>query len=374
MQSNKFCTTPPLVENNETINDPHQKSNIFNTFFASKSTVPNFNDPAPHLEKIEGVPLLNSINTSPFELGKIKRNIKKSHLSHCGISGKFISLISTPVSFSMSRLFNNLFEIGHFPNIWKIAHITAIYKKSGPKTCKTSFRPISILPTLSKIFESVLHDRLLKHCTENQIITDKQAAYLKGDSTVSQLMYIVHNIKQNWTNKKITQGLFLDVSAAFDKVWHNGLLAKLDQIGVEGTFLDTIRSYLAGRKQVVVVNGVKSDILEVQAGVPQGSRLGPLLFIIYMNDIVNDIESDILIFADDTSLMATGSDPAETAEQLNRDLEKISQWATKWKVIFNAKKSKDIIFSNKFLNNSPPLIFGETYIERVNTHKHLGLF
>ena len=186
----------------------------------------------------------------------------------------------------MSRLFNNLFEIGHFPNLWKIAHITAIYKKSGPKTCKTSFRPISILPTLSKIFESVLHDRLLKHCTENHIITDKQAAYLKGDSTVSQSMYIVHNIKQNWTNKKITQGLFLDVSAAFDKVWHNGLLAKLDQIGVEGTFLDTIRSYLAGRKQVVVVDGVKSDILEVQAGVPQGARLGPLLFIIYRTKLV----------------------------------------------------------------------------------------
>jgi hypothetical protein len=123
-----------------------------------------------------------------------------------------------------------------------------------------------------------------------------------------------------------------------------------------------------------VVDGVKSDILEVQAGVPQGSRLGPLLFIIYMNDIVNDIESDILIFADDTSLMATGSDPAETAKQLNRDLVKISQWATKWKVIFNAKKSKDIIFSNKFLINSPPLVFGETFIERVNTHKHLGLF
>jgi hypothetical protein len=147
MKSNKFCNTSPLVENDSTINDPHEKSNIFNTFFASKSTVPNPNDPAPHLDKIEGIPLLTSINTSPFDIAKIIRNIKKSHLSHCGISGKFISLISTPVSFSMSRLFNNLFEIGHFPNIWKIAHITAIYKKSGPQTCKTSFRPISILPT-----------------------------------------------------------------------------------------------------------------------------------------------------------------------------------------------------------------------------------
>ena len=120
------------------------------------------------------------------------------------------------------------------------------------------------------------------------------------------------------------------------------------------------------------MDGQKSDMLDVKAGVPQGSRLGPLLFIIYMNDIVNDIESDILIFADDTSLFATGSDPAETAAQLNRDLTKISNWADKWKAKFNAKKSKDIIFSNKTLNNSPSLIFNESYIERVNAHKTLA--
>ena len=207
-----------------------------------------------------------------------------------------------------------------------------------------------------------MHDRLVKHCIENDIITEKQAAYLKGDSTVSQLLYIVHNIRNSWGNKNITQGLFLDVSSAFDKVWHNGLLEKLAQIGVEDIFLNTVRSYLTGRRQVVVVDGVKSETLEVKAGVPQGSRLGPLLFIIYMNDIVSDIESDILIFADDTSLMASGPDPAITAAQLNRDLVKISNWATKWKVEFNGSKSKDIIFSNKYLNNSPPLLLKDTVI------------
>ena len=240
----------------------------------------------------------------------------------------------------MSRLFNNFFEIGYFPKLWKLAHITAIYKRSGPKTCKTSYHPISLLPTLSKVFESVLHDRLLKHCLENDIITEKQAAYLKGDSTVSQLLYIVHNIRKTWSEKNISQGIFLDVSAAFDKVWHNGLIAKLGQIGVEGSFLNTISSYLAGRQQVVVVDGVKSDVLDVKAGVPHDSRLGPLIFIIFMNDIIDDIESDILIFADDTSLIASGSDPAETAQQLNRDLNKISSWAIKWKVVFNAKNQK----------------------------------
>ena len=114
--------------------------------------------------------------------------------------------------------------------------------------------------------------------------------------------------------------------------------------------------------------------MDVKAGVPQGSRLGPLLFIIYINDITENIESDIIIFADDTSLFATGSDPAETAAQLNRDLIKISIWASKWKVTFNAKKSKDIIFSNRCLNNSPPLLFNNNYIERVNVHKHLGIY
>ena len=139
---------------------------------------------------------------------------------------------------------------------------------------KIIFRPIPILPTLSKICESCIHNRMLRHCIENNLITDKQAA----DSTVSQLLYIVHNIRQNWGQKKITQCLFLDVSSAFDKVWHNGLLAKLSQIGVEGSVYVILRSYLSDRRQVGVVDGQKSDMLDVKAGLPQGSRLGALFF------------------------------------------------------------------------------------------------
>ena len=132
-----------------------------------------------------------------------------------------------------------------------------------------------------------MHDRLFKHCLENDIISHKQAAYLKGDSTVSQLLYIVHNIRKNWGVSKITYGVFLDVSSAFDKVWHAGLLAKLYQVGIEDKCHDMMASYLSNRKQTVVVNGSKSNLVNVKAGVPQGSRLGPLFFLIYMNDIVD---------------------------------------------------------------------------------------
>ena len=151
MKNNKLCSTPPLVENSKIVND----HNIFKNFFASKSNVPNYDEPASSLERLQNISPLASINTSPFELGKLIRNIKKSQVSHCGISGKFLSLIATPISFSMSRLYNNLFVMGHFPDVWKIAHISAIFNKSGPKTSKSSFRPISILPKfLTSIYQT----------------------------------------------------------------------------------------------------------------------------------------------------------------------------------------------------------------------------
>ena len=207
-----------------------------------------------------------------------------------------------------------------------------MFKQKGSKSDKNNYRPISLLPTLSKLCESVMHKRLLDHCIENNVISIKQAAYLKGDSTVNQLLYIVDKIKKSWTKGDLTHGIFLDVKAAFDKVWHKGLIAKLNQININGKLLDLFTSYLNNRQQIVVVDGQKSEKQQVKAGIPQGSRLGPLLFIIYINDITENIESDILIFADDTSLLVSGKTCYETSRILNRDLELINAWSAKWKV------------------------------------------
>ena len=137
MKNSKHSQIPPLTEGDTVINDSQEKSNLFNSFFSSKSTVPNPNDIPPELEKLQGIPSLNSVSTSPIELSKIIRTgLKKSYISYCGISGKFLNFIATPISKSMSKLFNNLFEEGLYPAIWKLSHVTPIYKRAGPKCGK----------------------------------------------------------------------------------------------------------------------------------------------------------------------------------------------------------------------------------------------
>ena len=261
MKNQKTSLIPPIIENDQIINDSQTKSNLFNDLFASKATVSGNDDPVPTLPPRDDIlSSLKNINCSPIEISKLIRSLKKSNNSHCGIPGKFLFLIATPISFPLYKIFNNCFQIGHFPEVFKIAQITALFKRSGLKSSKLQYRPIALLPTLSKIMESVIHQRLLGHFISNNIISERQAAYLKGDSTVQQLLYIVHLIRTSWTRGNVSQGVFLDVSAAFDKCWHSGLLAKLAQVKVEDSCHELFSSYLSNRKQFVVVDGFKSDI------------------------------------------------------------------------------------------------------------------
>ena len=138
-----------------------------------------------------------------------------------------------------------------------------------------------------------MHRRLLSHFTEHSMISERQVAYMKGDSTVQQLIYIVHMIRTTWTNKKIMQGVFLDVSAAFYKAWHPAIIARLEQVKIGGSFLELFKSYLNNRKQIVTIDCYKTTTRTIMAGVPQGSRLGPLFWILYANDILDDLECEV---------------------------------------------------------------------------------
>ena len=377
MRTQKVSSVPPIIENGEIITDSQEKANIFNNFFAEKATVSGNNDQVPPLLPREDIMSpIRQFNTSPFELGHLIRNIKKSNNSHCGIPGKFLAIIATPVSFQLYKVFNNMFAEGIFPDVFKIGHICCIYKglSSGLKSSKSSWRPITLLPTLSKLAESVLHKRLLDHFLEHNVISHRQAAYLKGDSTIQQVLYIVHMIRTAWSKKAIMQGVFLDVSAAFDKAWHSGLIAKLEQIKIQDSALQLFKSYLSNRVQITVIDSKKSTEKQILAGVPQGSRLGPLLWIMYYNDILEGLNCEVLIFADDICIFAQGNTPEQTAQMLNDDLAKISYWASKWKVNFNPSKTKNMLFSHKIFSNVPPILFNNTIVKQVQEHKHLGIW
>ena len=170
---------------------------------------------------------------------------------------------------------------------------------------------------------------------------------------------------------------FLDISKAFDKVWHKGFLFKLETIGMSGNLLKLFQSFLSDRQQRVVVNGQHSNWAPVLAGVPQGSILGPLLFLIYINDLPDNLESLAKLFADNTSLFSTVHDPSKSAKLLNDDLQKISDWAFKWKMLFNpdvTKQAQEVIFSRKSNKTDHPVVyFNEAPVAKASCQKHLGM-
>ena len=190
-------------------------------------------------------------------------------------------------------------ETGRFLSSWKKANVLRIYRKEN-RQLKKNYRPISLLPTCGKIFEKLKFDAIYEYLCVNQLLTPNQSGFRPGDSTVNQLLSITHQIYSAFKEFP-SRALFLDISKAFDKVWHDGLLFKLKNYGISGFLFTIIKDFLANRQRVVL-NGKSSCWSSINTGVPQGSVLSPLFFLIYINDLVDNISSEAKPFADHTSL------------------------------------------------------------------------
>ena len=224
------------------------------------------------------------------------------------------------------------------------------------------------------MFERLIFKHFLyNHLHDNNLLSSLQSGILPGDSTVNQLTYLYNVFCQALDSGKEVRAVFCDISKAFDRVWHAGLLLKLQAAGVSGKILAWFKSYLSDRRQRVVIPGATSDWTFIQSGVPQGSILGPLLFLVYINDIVIDIGSNIRLFADDTSLYIIVDDPVAASGCLNTDLQKITRWAATWLVSFNPIKTEAFLVSRKLIRNHPPIYMQNQQITEVETHKHLGI-
>ena len=187
-----------------------------------------------------------------------------------------------------------------------------IFKK-GDRSDFGNYRPVSLLNICSKVCEKIIFKHLFNYCRDNDIISMHQSGFTPGDSTVHQLVYLYNTFCKALNNKKDIRIVFCDQSKAFDRVWHQGLLYKLECIGITGDLLSWFRSYLHNREQRVIIHGSSSKWGRIPAGVPQGAVLGPLAFFIYINDITENIKSNIKLFADDTSLYVTIDEDAVTA-------------------------------------------------------------
>ena len=212
---------------------------------------------------------------------------------------------------------------------------------------------------------------------ENDLISPNQSGFKQGDSPINQLLSITHDIYQSLDQGYEVRGVFLDISKAFDKVWHKGLIHKLKQNGIGGPLLKILTDFLKSRKQRVVLNGQHSSWSDVLAGVPQGSILGPLLFLIYINDLSDGLQCNPKLFADDTSLFATVHNIKKATNDLNNDLTKITKWAFHWKMSFNpdmSKQAHEIIFSRKMsIASHLPLTFNNMPVAQTSFQKHLGM-
>ena len=210
---------------------------------------------------------------------------------------------------------------------WKDANVSPIYKKDD-KSLPSNCRPISLLSSIGKAMERCVHKHLYNYAIDNDLITPLKSGFKHGDSANFQLIHTYHSFCEAVDSGKEVRAVFCDVSKAFDRVWHRGLLYKQSCIGCSNPVVKWFSSYLSGRRKRVVINGESSDWSPIRGGVPQGSILSPLLFFIYINDIVKDIGSEIRLFADDTSLYIVVDSPETAAGIINTDLSMMNNWAT----------------------------------------------
>ena len=369
--SNKKKTTsiPPIIDNNVYITNFNQIASVFNDYFANQCTIHDNGSTLPPLY-FRTTSQLSSIQIDPDKIVEIilKQNVKKAHGCD-NISMAMLKLCPQAISVPLSLIFQRCVDTGKFPDCWKLANVQPIHKKND-RQIKSNYRPISLLPLCGKILEKIIFDQVYSFLDHNRLISTKQSGFRPGDSCIYQLISITSDIYKNFERHDETRAVFLDISKAFDKVWHDGLIHKLKCNGISGNLLAFFENYISNRHQRVTLNGTESGWRSISAGVPQGSVLGPLLFLVYINDLTENIKSQMRLFADDSSIFTPVKKVDVTHEQLVKDLETVSKWGYQWKMVFNpdiTKQAVEVIFSVKKRNLFILISLLITYLLLVRT-------
>lgn len=271
---------------------------------------------------------------------------------------------------NLTQIINASIRLCYFPNQWKVAQIILILKPGKPTDLPSSYRPISLLPTLSKVFEKLIFQRLLPIVETQHILPDHQFGFRYHHSTIHQTHRLVNKIHDAIESKQYCSAAFLDISQAFDKVWHIGLHLKLRQLLPLNYFL-LLKSYLSNRHFIVKVGDEFSNLSPIHAGVPQGSVLGPLLYLLFTNDLPTSPYTTTATFADDTAILASDPNPVTASLKLQNNLNSIENWLSLWRLKANETKSYHVTFSNRKATCPPVYLYNEP-LPQTTEVKYLG--
>ena len=337
----------------------------------------NLPNPVDFMNTTRTFPSLFLSPTTIDEVQSIMHTLKPTSPGHDNITLRTLKHIFPIIAQPLTHIINLSLQNGIFPNEMKIAKITPIYKSKDPSKF-TNYRPISILPIFSKFFEKIMYTRLEHHLKQHKILSPYQFGFRKNHSTSMAVIQFTEKVYDIIENRKFAIATFLDLSKAFDLVNHSFLLQKLTHYGIRGIANDWINSYLENRKQFVHYNNTQSSMLNITCGVPQGSILGPLLFILYINDMNEQTQDSTLhytLYADDTNLLISGDNITDTTQRLNTHLSTLHQWFTSNHLFINISKTNYIIFTKKssVARHNFEINLNNHTINRVHQAKFLGV-
>lgn len=375
-------TTPSLVVNQTELTEPSEVANIFNEYFSSVGR-----NLANRLTSNGDVNCFNTMRMSEYsmfmfpassdEVQGIITSLDVNKATGCdGFPISALKKYSHQLSPLLSDCFNICLSTGVYPDCLKQALVYPVFKSDDPKI-PTNYRPISVLPSLNKVFEKMIVNRLNNFFASSGYLYQHQFGFRTGSSSETAVVELVDEISSSLDQRHLAGTVFLDLSKAFDSIDHNMLLNKLDYCGVRGLANQLIRSYLSNRYQQVVINETRSNARPIEYGVPQGSNLGPLLFLVFVNDLPNlNLYGKPRLFADDTVLSYSSVSVERIVHLMKVDLERINRYLENNLLALNLKKTKMMIFrhSNANMFTVPQLCVDGQVIDEVSTYKYLGIF